>query len=227
MTADVQAEGSGETVGEAKWQALRELERMHPGLDKDAVRFQVLEEGKRGLLGVGYSPARVLASVPESTLAPVAAEGGESALGAQAREVVERIVQAMGLGCRVVVAEDADSVTISCTGSELGLLIGKHGQTIDAVQYLVNAIVHRAFQTEAKPVTVDAAGYRERRRVTLEAIAARAAERARETGGRVALEPMSAPERKVVHLFLRDEPGIATESEGDEPRRYVVVFAGD
>jgi spoIIIJ-associated protein len=224
VSSDLQTEATGETVGEAKWQALRELERLSPGLDKSLVRFQVLSEGERGLLGVGYTPARVIASVPATALAaPTAASADESELASRVRELLERTTQAMGLACRVETAEDEDSVTATCSGSDLGLLIGKRGQTIDAIQYLANAIVHRAFGEGAKHVTIDAAHYRERRKATLEALALEAAERAR-GGDPVELEPMSAIERKVVHLRLQDEAGVTTESEGVEPNRYVVVL---
>ena len=224
MTSDLQTEATGETVGEAKWQALRELERLSPGLDKSLVRFQVLSEGERGLLGVGYSPARVIASVPMGAQAPPPpAPEDETELASRVRELLERITHEMGLRCEIQISEGDDAVTAACYGGELGLLIGKRGQTIDAVQYLVNGIVHRAFGDEAKPVVVDAANYRERRRATLEALAVQAAQRAR-LGERVELEPMTAPERKVVHVRLQDEAGVATESEGNEPGRYVVVL---
>jgi len=227
--SELQTEATGETVGEAKWQALRELERLQPGLDKSLVRFQVLSEGERGLLGVGYSPARVLASVAVD-VTPVESTdivGDESELAALVRELLERITDAMGLRARIDIHDDGDVVTASCSGGDLGILIGKRGQTIDAVQYLVNAIARRTLGDEVKLVVVDAARYRERRQATLETIAARAAERARR-GDRVELEPMSAPERKIVHLHLQDEPGVTTESSGVEPYRYVVVApAGD
>lgn len=223
MTDDLQVEGTGETVGEAKWNALRELEAMRPGLDKEEVRFQVLSEGERGLLGVGYSPARVIASVSEDA-APAEEDGSDdSPLAADIRELVHRVTAALGVRCRITVSEDDDTVTAACSGAELGLLIGKHGQTLDAIQYLANAVAHRTHE-EAKHVVVDAAGYRDRRQATLEGVALRAAERVRSGEERVALEPMSAVERKIVHLRLQDEDGVATESEGDEPHRYVVVL---
>ena len=106
----------------------------------------------------------------------------------------------------------------------MALLIGRHGQTIDAIQYLLNAIAHRTYGDERKEVVIDAAGYRERRRATLEALAARTAERVLTTGAREELEPMTAVERKVVHLHLKDVEGVATTSEGTEPNRYVVVL---
>jgi spoIIIJ-associated protein len=110
-----------------------------------------------------------------------------------------------------------------CGGPELGLLIGKHGQTIDAIQYLANAIARRGGE-DAKEVVVDAAGYRERRRATLETLAVRSAQRALRDG-RVELEPMTAIERKIVHLRLQEFPGVATSSEGAEPNRFVVITA--
>jgi spoIIIJ-associated protein len=213
-------EATGETVGEAKWAALRELEALEPDLDKAAVRFQVVSEGERGLLGVGYSPARVVAMVDAS--AEPREPRDESALATLVRELIERITDGIGVRCRVDVEEDAESLTAVCSGRELGSLIGRHGQTIDAIQYLANAIVARELTDDRKPVVVDAAGYRARRKTTLESMALRAADRAR-SGERVELEPMSAIERKVVHLRLQDEAGVATSSEGAEPNRYVVV----
>jgi spoIIIJ-associated protein len=216
-------EATGETVGEAKWQALRELERVAPGLDKSAVRFEVVSEGERGLLGVGYAPARVIASVDAAAQAADAVEGSE--LATDLRDLLERIAAALRVDCRVDVVEDDESVTGTLSGDDLGLVIGRHGQTIDAIQYLANAVAYRAYGDDRKDVVVDAAGYRERRRETLEALALRSAQRAITTGEAVELEPMSSIERRIVHLRLQDEPGVSTRSEGDEPYRYVVVEA--
>ena len=229
MSDELQVEGTGETVGEAKWAALRELERQQPGLDKSSVRFQVLSEGERGLLGVGYEPARVLASVSrEDGAAPAApAADPDGPVAELAREVLERIVEGIGARCRIDLHEEDGSLVATCTGGNLGLLIGKHGQTIDAVQYLANAIVSRAYPDDRQQVIVDASGYRARREATLAAMAQRSAERALQQGGRVELEPMTAVERKVVHLALRDYPGIETTSEGTEPNRFVVVMPAD
>jgi spoIIIJ-associated protein len=222
-----EVEATGETVGEAKWQALRELERLAPGLDKSTVRFEVISEGERGLLGVGYAPARVVASLDllaSPPRAPVSTD--DSSLAAELRELLTRITDALGVGCRVEVSEDDETVTASLTGGDLGVVIGRHGQTIDAIQYLANTIAWRAYGEDRKEVVVDAAGYRERRRETLEALAVRSAQRATSTGQPVELEPMSSIERRIVHLRLQDEPGVSTRSEGDEPYRYVVVEAG-
>ena len=221
-TDTVSVEATGETVGEAKWMALRDLERAAPGLDKASVHFQVVSEGERGLLGVGYTPARVIATVAVTDIAepPSTARADESELATRMRELVETVIGAMGITARVDVHETDDGVLVTCTGGDLGLLIGKHGQTIDALQYVANAA---SFRTGAgKPVTIDAAGYRERRRTTLEGIALRAAEQA-VAGERVLLEPMTAVERKVVHERLKEVAGVETSSEGTEPNRYVVV----
>jgi spoIIIJ-associated protein len=224
----IRVEATGETVGEAKWHALRELEQLVPGLDKAAVRFEVLSEGERGLLGVGYAPARVAATAtaPGATAPASAPAPGESELAADLRGLLERITTGIGIRCRVEVAEDDEAVTASLTGGDLGLLIGRHGQTIDAVQYLVNAVAYRTYGDDRKDVVVDAAGYRDRRRETLETLALRSAERAKASGEPVELEPMSSVERRIVHVRLQDEPGVSTRSEGDEPHRYVVVEPG-
>ncbi|HEY2938216.1 MAG TPA: RNA-binding cell elongation regulator Jag/EloR [Gaiellaceae bacterium] len=223
MPDSVQVEATGETVGEAKWSALRELEKLQPGLDKAAVRFQVVSEGERGLLGVGYAPARVIATVDAESIAAPVSRDDESEQAVRAREVLERILEAIGVRARLDLREDEETIRATFVGRELGLVIGKHGQTIDAIQYLVNAIAARDRGEERKPVVVDAAGYRDRRQASLDALAVRSAERAVSSGGPVELDPMTAVERKVVHLRLKDFPGVVTRSEGTEPNRFVVI----
>jgi spoIIIJ-associated protein len=218
---EISVEATGETVGEAKWAALRELEKQHPGLDKSAVHFQVVTEGERGLLGVGFAPAKVVATVSADAAAADAVD--ESELAAETRDLVTRIVDGIGVTGRIDVDESDESITVSCVGSDLGMLIGRHGQTIDAVQYLANAVMWRRHPEDRKEVIVDAAGYRDRRRVALEALALRSAERALSDHEPVGLEPMTAVERKVVHLRLKEFDGVETTSEGTEPNRYVVV----
>jgi len=212
---DVVVEATGETVGEARWAALRELEQLVPGLDHEAVEFEVLAEGERGLLGVGYAPARVLARA-RGAAPPPRSEAAEAAL-----EFVRRAAAAIGAEVTAAATEREGVVTITCSGPDVGLLIGKHGQTIDAVQYLANAIVRSA--GEGPAVVVDAAGYRARREKALRALARKAAEHAAATGRRVELEPMTAVERRIVHEALKDDSEVETLSEGAEPNRHVVV----
>ena len=225
-SADLTAEATGETVGEAKWAALRELERRHPGLDKATVQFEVVAEGERGILGVGYEPARVVAHLPAeaaeaaAVAEPVTEEGGQAG---EARALVARIVETLGVDADVVAHDESEAIAVTCSGPDVGLLIGRHGQTIDAIQYLLNVIGYRAHGEEKRDVVVDAAGYRARRRATLETLAENVAERVLQSGEPEELEPMTAVERKVVHLRLKDVAGVATTSEGTEPNRYVVV----
>ena len=225
MSDEVSVESSGETVGEAKWAAVRDLERLIPGLDRESVRFQVVTEGERGLLGVGYSPARVIATADRPEQLPPADESGDdSDQAAQVRELLERTVAAAGVAATVRIDESPDELVATLVGADLGVLIGRHGQTIDALQYLANAIGHRAHGAERLPILVDAAGYRARRAATLESLARRSAERVAATGRAVELDPMTAVERKIVHELLKDDPEIATESEGTEPNRFVVIL---
>jgi spoIIIJ-associated protein len=149
--------------------------------------------------------------------------GDEGDLAASVREFLAKITAAAGIHCRIEVVENDETVTASLVGGDLGLLIGRHGQTIDAIQYLANVIAWRELGEDRKDVVVDAAGYRERRRQTLESLALRSAERARSSGEPVELEPMTSIERRVVHLCLKEVDGVGTRSEGEEPYRYVVV----
>ena len=178
MSREVTVEATGETVGEAKWQAVRELERLVPGLDREQVRFEVVSEGERGLLGVGYTPARVVAATaaPDEEAAASAA-ADESPEATLARELLERTARAVGVSCTVRVSEDDDEVVATVSGHDLGLVIGRHGYTIDALQYLANAIAHRV-GLRAEAIVLDAAGYRSRRQATLESLARSSAERA-------------------------------------------------
>lgn len=155
--------------------------------------------------------------MPEEASSPLPEEPA-----ARVQAVLGRILESLGLEATVEVTEDEETIVGTVDGDELGLLIGRHGQTIDAVQLLC---FQAAFQgsPERKRVIVDAAGYRERRRETLERRADRVTEEAMSGDRSVELEPMSAAERRVIHEYLRDRAGIETYSEGDEPHRFVVV----
>lgn len=226
--AERETEAAGETVGEAKWTALRELERRFPGLDKSRVEFVVLSEGERGLLGVGFVPARVVARVTgplpgRAAPAEPPPSAPTSAAGARLQELLELVRDAFGVEATVSVRESGEALVGTFHGRELGLVIGKHGQTIDAIQYLAAATLLREAEGPRPDVVVDAAGYRDRRRETLEALADRTASRVAATGRPIELEPMSASERKIVHLRLRERDDVVTASEGAEPNRFVVV----
>ena len=136
--------------------------------------------------------------------------------------LLDEVVDALDLDAEIVVDETDEEISARVEGEDLGLLIGRRGQTIDAVQLLCYRVAFRG-RGERKRVSVDAAGYRERRRETVERQAERAAERALETGKEIELEPMSPTERKIVHDALKDRPGLETFSEGEEPDRCVIV----
>lgn len=228
-TEEVSVEATGETVGEAKWAAIRELERLIPSLDREAVRFQVVTEGERGILGVGTTPARVVASAP----AAAEREGSRPTVVERPtteREVavglLERVTAALGLPSSIELEERETELVATATGGDAGVLIGRHGQMLDALQVLANAVAHHTVGPERLRIVIDAAGYRDRRAATLEQLARRTADRVIATGERAALEPMSAVERRIVHESLKDDPEVVTASEGAEPYRCVVVSPG-
>jgi spoIIIJ-associated protein len=208
-------EAEGDTLGEAKWAAMKELEVRFPGLTADCVRFDVAEDG--GADG----PARVRAEVDQDAWREVAGTIPEEA-AERVRAIVTRVVNALGLHATVDIDETDDEIRATVNGDDLGLLIGKHGATIDALQHLA---FRAAFRGDAlrKQVTVDAAGYRERREGALHRMADRAAAEALRYGRPVELEPMRATERKIVHTYLGERSDVETHSEGDEPDRRLVV----
>jgi spoIIIJ-associated protein len=141
-------------------------------------------------------------------------------------ELLEEVAEGLGLEVEVEVQEGDGVLSGSLRGEDVGLFIGRRGQTIDAVQHLAQRIV---FPDGPSPirVVVDADGYRERRVETLQAEAEEAAEEAQRSGGPVELEPMPASERRIVHEYLRERGGVETHSEGDEPQRRLVVLPAE
>jgi spoIIIJ-associated protein len=147
---------------------------------------------------------------------------GENSPSARVQEMMERIADAAGVEATVSVLDEHDGLRAEYVGDDLGLLIGHHGQTIDAIQHLAYRIATRG-DGDRQPVVVDAAGYRERRAETLRATADQAVQSAISDRRPVALEAMSALERKVIHEHLKDHHDVETYSEGQEPSRYLVV----
>ena len=209
------AEGQGDTLGEAKWAAMKELETRFPGLTADCVRFDVAEDGGAD------APARVRAEVDEEAWR-AAAETIPDEASERVRGIVARVVHALGLHATVDIDESAEEIRATVNGDDLGLLIGKHGATIDAIQHIAFRAAFRGEEVR-KQVVVDAAGYRERREGALHRMADRAAAEALQYGRAVELEPMRATERKIVHTYLSERTDVETHSEGDEPDRRLVV----
>ena len=216
--AGSRAQGEGATLGEAKWSAIKELEREHPGVTADDVQFEVVDEGDEE----AGRPARVSAELrDEAEPAGSAAELPDDP-AERVRALVGRITAGLGLRASVDIEVDDEQIRATVNGDDLGILIGKHGSTIDAIQHLALRVAYKGGAAE-RQVVVDAAGYRERREAALQRAADRAVSDALDFGRPVELEPMTAAERRLVHTYLRDRSDIQTHSEGDEPDRRLVV----
>jgi len=217
QSTDLRAEAEGATLGEAKWNAVKLLEPRFPGLTADTVSFEVVDEGDEET----GRPARVRVEVDVEAWEEVASDLPEEP-AERVRAVVSRVVTALGLRASVDLEETDAEIRATVSGDDLGLLIGRRGSTIDALQHLaVRAAYHGV--AEHKAVVVDAAGYRERREAALKRAADRAVDDALSFGRAVELEPMGPHERRIVHLYLRDRSEVQTHSEGDEPDRRLVV----
>ena len=212
---DLRVEAEGNSVGAAKWNALKQLEPRFPGITAECVEFVVVSEGDSGEL------ARVIGEVDEATWHEVATTLPEDP-PERLRALVTRVVHELGIHATVDITETDDELRATVNGEDLGLLIGKHGATIDALQHLAVRIAYRSAERD-KQVVIDAAGYRDRREEALHRQADRAIAEALEYGRPVELEPMRALERKVVHLYIRDRTDVETHSEGDEPDRRLVI----
>jgi len=247
MKRETTAEGG--SVAEALDLALEEL-----GVQQDAVEYEVVEEGGKRLFGLGtekpskvrvwlkkgfveeLDEARKVAqevlgveaeAVPASVVAEEHIELTEEELDKIADEAVSAIQSVLqGFDITATIDEyegDEGEIILDIVGDDLGVLIGRHGKTLDSIQTLVAAIAHRKSGMRY-PVLVDVEGYRNRRRVKLEEIGRRAADRASRQRTAVKLRPMSSYERKVIHVCLRDDGRVTTASEGEEPYRQVVVL---
>ncbi len=215
---------SGRTVDEAKRRAVEQLRQLVATVREEDVEFEVVDEGGRsGFFGRGRTPARVEARLrPEALRRPATAAGDAADAAEELREFLQTVVDLMGVPAGVEVTARPEGLLAELTGHDLGRLIGRHGATIDALQLVAALVVNRR-RDERLQVVVDAEGYRARRERTLRALADRAAQKVVREARSIALKPMSAAERKVVHLHLRDHPRVETLSEGVEPYRAVVV----
>ncbi len=210
-----QVEARAGSLGEAKWAAMKELELSYPGMQVDHVQFEVLEEG--GDLAYVSAKADLSAWQTAAREFDWPDEPVE-----RVRELLRRITAHLGLRASVDVEEREDGLWASVSGPELGILIGRHGQTIDAIQFLCAQAAYRGEEKRGR-VTVDAGGYRERREAALQRQADRGAADALRFGRPVELDSMSAAERRIIHVYLHDRTDVETHSEGDDPFRRVVV----
>lgn len=208
-------EASGNSIEEATEKALAEL-----GASREEVEIQILSQGGRRLLGLGTQQARVRVTLrppePQEEVALVA------------KEVLESLLGGMGIEARVSLRlldspEGSNPIALDITGQNLGILIGRRGETLRALQYITRLIVNRRLHQWAE-IIVDVEGYKKRRESSLTQLARRMADRATLLGQAVSLEPMPAHERRIIHLALRDHEKVTTESVGEDDRRKVVIF---
>ncbi len=220
-------EVSARDVDQAIEKALQELDA-----DPGEVETEVLTKGSRGLLGLGAEEARVRVTIiePEGRpWEPGAAEGPQAAdeMGGIALEVVRDLLNHMGIDATVVVRDpgedDAQPVVLDVEGDDLGILIGRQGETLRDLQYITRLIVSRKLQRWVN-ILVDVGGYKRRRERILSELAERMAQRVMDEGRAVTLEPMPAHERRIVHMALRDHRSVTTESTGEGRRRKVVIL---
>ncbi|MHB9111649.1 MAG: RNA-binding cell elongation regulator Jag/EloR [Thermoleophilia bacterium] len=237
----MKAVGEGKTIEDAEVDALEKLEEITGALMPDQVVYRVISEGSKGFLGMGSAMAEVEASVkgygdekagPSDFSVAGAGEAVESPAApsislspeAEARltELLENVAGALGLEATVKVTDRGEEVVADLVGEDLGLFIGRHGSTMDAVQYLANIIVYRGLE-DRKRIIVDAEEYRDRREEVLRSLADRAASEVMKGKGVYEMKPMSAAERRIVHIHLQERSGIETSSEGREPFRRVII----
>lgn len=215
------------TVDEAIQKGLDDL-----GLDLDQVDIQVLDEGGAGLFGIGGRQARVRLVV-KSAGARISAPAGPvdtENLLAITKATVQELLSHMDIRAEVAVKigekdpdDEQDPVLVDVTGGDLSILIGRHAETLNALQLVSRLIVGKEVG-HAAHIIIDVEGYRQRREEGLRQLAQRMAEQALSSGKRQSLEPMTPAERRIIHLTLRDSQDVTTESVGEEPRRKVVII---
>ncbi|SDG58035.1 spoIIIJ-associated protein [Selenomonas sp. WCT3] len=227
-------EASGKTVEEAIALAASQL-----GVTTDLLDYKVIQQPSNGFFGLfGTKPARIEAVVksqPASSKEPaVVTEAAEESVSIGetvsieeqakiAEKFLQDVFQTMKLDVKIERGESEEGVLFQLIGENLGILIGKHGQTLDSLQYLANLAANRGISENRARIIIDIENYRSRREDTLVRLAGHLAEKACRIGEEVHLEPMNRHERKIIHMALQDNRRVSTYSAGDEPRRYVVI----
>ena len=219
-------EKSAKTVQEAIDSALQELQA-----SVDDVVIEVLDEGDAGILGIGRKPARVLvtldsASVPQAVEEPVDTtyygDDEEYAGETAAVDFVSRVLAGIGIRGQISSYREDSTIFIDVDGSDVGAVIGRRGESLDALQYLSTLVACKNSEERVR-VVLDIGGYRRRREASLVSLAERTAAKVARSGSRYSLEPMNPAERRVVHTALQGYPGVMTFSEGVDPERRVIV----
>ena len=235
------AKGSGRTVEMAVNRALAELDFAPGELEEDQYEVAVLAEAQEGFLGVGGQDAQVEVRllVDDDFFGPpgelveeefeIVEDEGEAGEYVQPepgtvalRDFLTVVLGHLGLKATIRIVETADTVSAEIAGEDMGVVIGKRGQTLDAIEYVASIALYPHPEAR-KRVELDAEGYKERRRRSIEKVAERKAEEAVRRGKPVQLEPMTPAERKIVHVALKERRDVETESAGKEPYRSVII----
>lgn len=198
----------GKTLDEAINKATIEL-----GVSSDRLKYNVIEKGNAGLFGILGSKSAIIEAWKELSMED------------KAVEFIENILEKMNIAAKIEVQlnEEEKTMEINMIGTDMGVLIGKRGQTLDSLQYLVSIVVNKLSEDFIR-VRLDTENYRERRKETLENLAKSIANKVRKTRRAIKLEPMNPYERRIIHSALQDENYIITKSDGEEPYRHVVVL---
>jgi len=198
-------EKTAKTVDDAVDQAISEL-----GISREEIDIEIIDQPTKGFLGLlGAKPARVKVMVKDTPARRV-------------RTIMSDILGAMDLNAKMNIAEKDNTVIINMEGDNLGILIGRRGETLDALQYLINLSVNKNLESRRKFI-LDIEGYRRRREDTLKKLAQKLAEKATQRGRNVVLEPMNSLERRIIHTALQGRDDISTFSEGEEPYRKIII----
>ena len=207
---------TGKNVEDALTKASVEL-----GVTSDRVEYEVIEKGSAGFIGIGSKPAKINARVKEEEVIVVSEAPAD--IEAVIVEFLSKVFAAMNLTVKINVNITEESVDVDLVGDDMGVLIGKRGQTLDSLQYLVSLVVNKKSDKYLR-VKLDTENYRERRKETLENLAKNIAFKVKRTKRPVSLEPMNPYERRVIHSALQNDKYVTTKSEGEEPFRHVVVL---
>ena len=197
-------EYSAKTVDDAITAALIDL-----SITSDQIEYDVIEKGSTGFLGIGSKPA-VIKARKKCTIED------------NIRDFLGKVFEAMNLEVEIIINKEDNNYAVELKGADMGVLIGKRGQTLDSLQYLANLAVNKNSEEYVK-IKIDTEDYRNRRKETLENLAKNIAYKVKRTKRPVSLEPMNPFERRVIHSALQNDKFVTTHSEGDEPYRHVVV----
>ncbi len=201
---------TGKTYDDAVTNALVALETT-----SDNIEIEVLEKGSNGFLGMGSKPTKIQARIKEVEVTKESVE--ETCV-----TFLKKVFDAMNLTVKINVTMDEEEINVDLIGDDMGVIIGKRGQTLDSLQYLLSLVVNKNSESYLR-VKLDTENYRERRKETLENLAKNISFKVKRTKRSVALEPMNPYERRIIHSALQNDKYVTTKSEGEEPYRHVVV----